>query len=105
MTDDPKKPLWPWIVALLIGLPAMYVASFGPACWLMSRTTVCTKAITAAYQPIFFCWMRCPEQAAAWINWYCYVGARKDWYWGSPGYMPPALNGWYPREWPYHDRM
>jgi hypothetical protein len=34
MSDDRKKPLWPWIVALLIGLPALYVASFGPVCWL-----------------------------------------------------------------------
>jgi hypothetical protein len=32
MSDDRKKPLWPSIVAVLIGLPMMYVASFGPAC-------------------------------------------------------------------------
>jgi hypothetical protein len=36
MDDDRKKPLWPWIAALLIGLPVLYVASFGPACWLTS---------------------------------------------------------------------
>jgi hypothetical protein len=27
--SDARKPLWPWIVALLIGLPVLYVASFG----------------------------------------------------------------------------
>ena len=32
MSDDRKKPVWPWIVALLIGVPVLYVASFGPAC-------------------------------------------------------------------------
>ena len=31
MNDDRKKPLWPWIVALLIGLPVLYVLSSGPA--------------------------------------------------------------------------
>ena len=33
MRDDRKKCLWPWIVALLIGLPVLYVASIGPAFW------------------------------------------------------------------------
>jgi hypothetical protein len=30
MSDEPKKQVWPWIVALLIGLPVMYVLSVGP---------------------------------------------------------------------------
>jgi hypothetical protein len=94
-----------WTLAGVVGVPVLYVASFGPASWLMSRTSLCTEAITTVYQPVFFCWMRGPEKTAAWINWYCYVGAKKEWYWGSPGYMPPAINGYYPRQWPYHDRM
>src|SRR5262249_20296094 len=36
MVEDRKKPVWPWIVAVLIGLPALYMASFGPACWWIS---------------------------------------------------------------------
>ena len=32
MIDNRKNPLWPWIVALLIGLPMSYVALFGAAC-------------------------------------------------------------------------
>src|SRR5262245_3260594 len=31
--DKPRR-LRPWIVAALIGLPVLYVGSFGPACWL-----------------------------------------------------------------------
>ena len=31
------KSVWPWIAGLLVGLPVLYVASFGPACWLTSR--------------------------------------------------------------------
>jgi hypothetical protein len=30
MSDDRKKPLWPWIVAVLIGLPVLYFLSSGP---------------------------------------------------------------------------
>lgn len=30
MSDEHKKPLWPWIAALLIGLPLLYVLSSGP---------------------------------------------------------------------------
>ena len=37
MSDDRKKPIWPWIAVLLIGLPVLYVASFGPACWIAFR--------------------------------------------------------------------
>jgi hypothetical protein len=37
MRDDSKRPIWPWIVALLIGLPVLYVASFGPACWMTAQ--------------------------------------------------------------------
>src|SRR6188768_2856710 len=33
-----SRPLWPLLTAALIGLPVLYVASFGPACWLHSRT-------------------------------------------------------------------
>ena len=32
-----RRPLWPILTAALIGLPVLYVASFGPACWLASR--------------------------------------------------------------------
>ena len=35
MGDERKKAgVWPWIVGLLVGLPVLYVASFGPACWM-----------------------------------------------------------------------
>ena len=33
MNDRKKTGVWPWVVAMLIGLPVLYVLSFGPACW------------------------------------------------------------------------
>jgi hypothetical protein len=35
--NEERKPLWPWIIVALFGLPALYVASFGPACWLTTK--------------------------------------------------------------------
>ncbi len=32
--SEERKPLWPWIVAFLIGLPVLYVLSVGPAAWI-----------------------------------------------------------------------
>ncbi len=52
MSDARKKPLWPWIVALLIGLPVLYVASFGPACWLVRQQRVNIVTVARLYRPL-----------------------------------------------------
>ena len=52
MTDDRKTPVWPWIVALLIGLPVLYVASIGPSFWIHQRTRTGGRAILFVYRPI-----------------------------------------------------
>jgi len=38
MSEERTRAIWPWIVAVLVGLPVLYVASFGPACWIAART-------------------------------------------------------------------
>jgi hypothetical protein len=53
--DDERRPLWPWIAALLIGLPALYVLSFGPACWISSRKDSGASMIPVVYAPIVNC--------------------------------------------------
>jgi hypothetical protein len=52
MSEERKPAIWPWIVALLIGLPVLYVASFGPACWFCARTQCGNRFVGTAYQPI-----------------------------------------------------
>jgi hypothetical protein len=52
MSDDRKTLLWPWIVALLIGLPLLYVVSFGPACWLVSRDALPRLRTARLYRPL-----------------------------------------------------
>ncbi len=65
MSDDRKKSVWPWIVALVIGLPVLYVASFGPACWLTSRGWI-SDTTMLLYIPL----ANLPEPIAGWIELY-----------------------------------
>src|SRR5579872_2484163 len=53
MTDERKKAVWPWIAALLIGLPVLYIASFGPACWITSRLDGAHSIFNAVYAPLW----------------------------------------------------
>ena len=50
--SDERKPVWPWIVAPLIGLPVLYVVSFGPACWMGERMNAGVHAVSIVYRPI-----------------------------------------------------
>jgi len=52
MTPRPKRLLWPWIAALLIGLPVLYVASFGPACWLAKSDRLPVRPTAWLYKPL-----------------------------------------------------
>jgi hypothetical protein len=69
--SEERKPLWPWIVALLIGLPVVYVASFGPACKLVRRDVLRGGDVAHFYRPIVEnastgpAWLR---QAAEWYS-------------------------------------
>ncbi|MGE5194175.1 MAG: hypothetical protein ACM3U2_16890 [Deltaproteobacteria bacterium] len=49
MNDDRRNPVWPWIAALLIGLPVLYVESFGPACWLADRDALSFRTVVRGY--------------------------------------------------------
>jgi hypothetical protein len=59
MGEKRKKPVWPWIVALLIGLPVLYVVSFGPACWLTDRGVIPEELACQFYDPLAVVMVRC----------------------------------------------
>lgn len=42
-----------WITAILIGLPILYVASFGPACWIVDRGWFPVEPAAVFYSPLF----------------------------------------------------
>jgi hypothetical protein len=81
MSDDRKSPLWPWIVSLLIGLPVLYVGSYGPACWYWSRHNEDgpghmrrSELFEKAYLPIWWCAAREPRVLAPTISWHATLG-------------------------------
>jgi len=51
MSEERKSSVWPWIAALLVGLPVLYVASVGPACWLVDRRVLPMKT-AVVYEPV-----------------------------------------------------
>lgn len=55
MTDERKRSsVGFWATAFLL-LPVLYVASFGPACWIASRVDD-GSFVAAAYQPLMRLW-------------------------------------------------
>jgi hypothetical protein len=79
MTSDRKQPIWPWIAALLIGLPVLYVASFGPACWWRAMTLPDNQSTTVAprvYWPIGWLAANSPPYSRDGIFWYATRGWR-----------------------------
>lgn len=52
MSEERKRTVWPWIVALLVGLPVLYVASFGPACWLVGQKIIEPERVATYFSPV-----------------------------------------------------
>ena len=40
-----------WTLAGVVGVPVLYVASFGPACWVVDRGWIAPRPIAYAYWP------------------------------------------------------
>jgi hypothetical protein len=50
--SEERKPVYQWIAGLLIGLPVLYVASFGPACGLTEHMGISTQHAWRVYRPL-----------------------------------------------------
>ena len=79
MTDNRKNALWPWIAATLIGLPVLYVASFGPACWISSHTGRGANVVSIVFQPVFSVWWNGPKPFDRLVAKYATVFAAERW--------------------------
>jgi hypothetical protein len=51
MSDERKMRVWPWIAALLIGLPVLYVLSSGPTQTVAFRSHVSYLPVLASSGP------------------------------------------------------
>jgi len=75
---------WPLLTAALIGLPVLYIASFGPACWISSHTLdqgdrAWAQALNWIYQPILSLAWSGPSVVQDPIRWYARVGSSHQW--------------------------
>jgi hypothetical protein len=83
------------LVGTVVGLPVLYVASFGPACWISGRvldedktednneTGVKAETVSNLYEPIFRLAWRGHPMICRPIYWYAGVGANENW---APAY-------------------
>ena len=69
-----------WTLAGVLGLPALYVASFGPACWFSSRTRIGNFNLPTVYRPILSAMSRGSNVTKV-FSWYAQAGAQTGWMW------------------------
>jgi hypothetical protein len=76
-----------WTLAAVIGVPALYPLSLGPACWITSRLNFGAHSISVIYRPIAWT-LGNPEThtipsvtIAKAVRWYAKVAGRPDWDW------------------------
>jgi hypothetical protein len=76
MSDDRKRPIWPWIVVLLIGLPVLYYLSLGPACWSCERGWIAPSTVEICYRPACQFIMLCPRKFNRAMRWWWDLGCK-----------------------------
>src|SRR6185369_5046580 len=83
--DTSRKSLWPKVVATaVVVLPVLYVASFGPVCWLVGHGKMNSAIPGRIYRPLY---SRYSVGAIFWYgNLWDQSGARllaEEWKWES----------------------
>jgi hypothetical protein len=68
-----------WAVVALIAPPVLYVASFGPACWISSHTGRGADVVSIVFQPVFSVWWKGPKPFDRLIATYATAFAAKRW--------------------------
>jgi hypothetical protein len=81
MTDRKKPGVAFWATVVVVGLPVLYVLSFGPACWWLSKPPPPgysaigdTRTAPQFYWPIGWLAMKDPRWSRKIIFWYATRG-------------------------------
>jgi hypothetical protein len=75
-----KKPGVAFWATVVLAVVLLYVASFGPACWISSRTNAGAAAVSTVYRPLT--WGKSKsERIADAIDWYSGFGSADGWAW------------------------
>src|SRR5262245_25984190 len=93
MTDRKKPTAGFWTVALVVVLVG-YPLSFGPACWVTSRTGFGASVIPTIYRPMTWAWRNGGVHRALGktLDRYCSFGAADGWGWTVDPYVDDAGN-------------
>jgi hypothetical protein len=69
-------------LAGVVGVPMLYVASIGPACWISSWTGFGSRLVSRTYQPVIEIARDSPD-FGPFLALYCDVLARDGWRWAG----------------------
>ena len=92
MTSDRKKPGLAFWATVAVVVVLLYVASFGPACWITSQLNRGARLIPVVYRPLT--WAMSVGSIHRISRWYAKLGAPDDW---ELGFAYDAANrpiGW-----------
>ena len=84
MTSDRKKPGVAFWATVGLAVVLLYVASFGPACWIGTQTNGgrgTDLCLTVFYWPILQARHHGPNRLATVLDWYACVGTPNGWIW------------------------
>jgi len=81
MGETQKRHGWKFWATLVLVVILLYVASFGPACWISSRTNVGASAVPIIYRPVTWAMSRDKRIASVFIR-YARVWSKDGWAWG-----------------------
>jgi hypothetical protein len=89
MRTDRNKHGWPfWFAVVAISVPALYVASIGPVCWIGTRVIgkssewfYVEELVSTVYHPVFAACDHAPRVVRLALHWYLRLGARSSIVW------------------------
>ena len=79
-TDRNKPGVAFWATVVVVALAA-YPLTFGPACWITSRTNVGVPVVNFVYLPMMWLYDISPKPVRRSIMWYSRTGAPYGWSW------------------------
>ena len=98
MTNRKNPSAGFWFAVALVAVLVGYPLSFGPACWISSRTKIGADWLPFGYRPIVSGLSINPTRASAAIKWYARLGAARGWEWVPDG-IPMSDDEWIAVEW------
>jgi hypothetical protein len=81
MSENRRRPTGIfWVTVVLCGLSIVYVASFGPWCWLMVQQAEIGHEATPTlfYRPILWVWYHCPVPIGDFVGWYASLASSSN---------------------------